>query len=282
MCGIAAMLDRSGRWVEQPELLRMTDAMRHRGPDDEGWYAGHGVGLGNRRLAIIDLTAGGHQPMSQRGRLRLDHLQRHALQLSRAAPRARGGRPPLPLGTATPRSSSTPTRSGATTACDASTACSRSRSGMPRERRLMAARDRFGVKPLYWSEHDGGFVLGSELKVVLAAGVPRRLDPQAVVEYFTFQNLFSDRTLFAGVHALPAGCSDRGRCRRREGAALVGLRASTPTGRARSRSGAARCAGRSRRRSIANSRPTCRSAATSRADSTPVPSSRSPPSAHRA
>ena len=64
MCGIAAVLDRSGRWVEQPELLRMTDAMRHRGPDDEGWYAGHGVGLGNRRLAIIDLTSGGHQPMS--------------------------------------------------------------------------------------------------------------------------------------------------------------------------------------------------------------------------
>ena len=64
MCGIAAILDRSDRWVEQPELLRMTDSMRHRGPDDEGWYAGHGVGLGNRRLAIIDLTAGGHQPMS--------------------------------------------------------------------------------------------------------------------------------------------------------------------------------------------------------------------------
>ena len=49
-------------------------------------------------------------------------------------------------------------------------------------------------------------MLGSELKVVLAAGVPRRIDAEAVVEYFTFQNLFSDRTLFEGVHALPAGC----------------------------------------------------------------------------
>ena len=58
---------------------------------------------------------------------------------------------------------------------------------------------------------------------MLAAGVPRRIDPQAVVEYFTFQNILSDRTLFAGVHALPAGSLTRP-TRRRQTPALVGLR----------------------------------------------------------
>src|SRR5262249_51649464 len=72
-------------------------------------------------------------------------------------------------------------------------------------RRLVAARDRFGVKPLYWADHAGRLVLGSEIKVVLAAGVPRRVDHEAVVEYFTFQNLLSQRTLFDGISLLPAG-----------------------------------------------------------------------------
>lgn len=205
MCGIAAVLDRSGRWVEQPELLRMTDAMRHRGPDDEGWYAGHGVGLGNRRLAIIDLTAGGHQPMSNEdGSVwityngMLYNYRELRRELVSAGHRFR---------------SSSDTEVFVHAYEEWGDDCLKRFDGMfafaiwdGRERRLIAARDRFGVKPLYWTEHDGRLVLGSELKVVLSAGVPRRVDARAVVEYFTFQNLFSDRTLFAGVHALPAGC----------------------------------------------------------------------------
>jgi asparagine synthase (glutamine-hydrolysing) len=72
---------------------------------------------------------------------------------------------------------------------------------------LFCARDRFGVKPLYWAEQGERLVLGSEIKVVLAAGLPRRVNAEALVEYFTFQNVYSDRTLFDGIRALPAGCA---------------------------------------------------------------------------
>ncbi len=204
MCGIAAVLDRSGRWIEQPELLRMTDAMRHRGPDDEGWYAGHGIGLGNRRLSIIDLSSAGHQPMSNEDGtiwITFNGMIYNYRELRREL-HALGHR----------------FRSASDTEVivhayeEWGEDCLRRFDGMfafaiwdANARSLLAARDRFGVKPVYWAEHDGRFILGSELKVVLAAGVPRRADANAVVEYFTFQNVFSDRTLMAGVHALPAG-----------------------------------------------------------------------------
>ena len=90
----------------------MTDAMRHRGPDDEGWYAAHGVGLGNRRLAIIDLTSGGHQPMSNEDGSVWITYNGDALQLPRAAARSRSAAGTTSARPATPRSSSTPTRNG--------------------------------------------------------------------------------------------------------------------------------------------------------------------------
>ena len=99
----------------------------HRGPDDGGTLvlAEDRVGLGHRRLSIIDLSPAGHQPMAQRGRLGVDHLQRRGLQPRRAARGARGQRPPLPLAAPTRRRSSTSTRRRVPTASSAWTACSR-------------------------------------------------------------------------------------------------------------------------------------------------------------
>ena len=74
-----------------------------------------------------------------------------------------------------------------------------------RKRELLLARDRFGIKPLYYAQVDGRFLFASEIKSLLKAGVPRRVSPEALVEYFTFQNLLSDLTLFDGVLMLPAG-----------------------------------------------------------------------------
>jgi asparagine synthase (glutamine-hydrolysing) len=76
-----------------------------------------------------------------------------------------------------------------------------------RRRRLFLARDRFGIKPLYYAVYDGRFVFASEIKAILQTGLPRRVSPGALVEYFTFQNVFSDRTLFEGVRLLPPGHS---------------------------------------------------------------------------
>jgi asparagine synthase (glutamine-hydrolysing) len=76
-----------------------------------------------------------------------------------------------------------------------------------RRRRLFLARDRFGVKPLYYANHNGRFLFASEIKALLAAGLPRRVSPEALVEYFTFQNVLSDLTLFDGVRMLAPGHS---------------------------------------------------------------------------
>ncbi len=74
------------------------------------------------------------------------------------------------------------------------------------DRSLFLARDRFGVKPMYTAEQDGFLLFGSEPKAILASGmVERGLDPGALVEYLTFQNLYSDRAVLKGVRSLPAG-----------------------------------------------------------------------------
>src|SRR5262245_12388123 len=64
MCGIAGILQRGTGAVAEADLKRMMDRLVHRGPDDEGTYLADGVGLGHRRLSIIDVTAAGHQPMA--------------------------------------------------------------------------------------------------------------------------------------------------------------------------------------------------------------------------
>ena len=73
-------------------------------------------------------------------------------------------------------------------------------------RTLMLARDRYGIKPLYYAQQGNSFAFGSEQKAILAQpNFGRDLDKQALLEYFTFQNIFTDRTLLKDVHLLPAG-----------------------------------------------------------------------------
>ncbi len=74
-----------------------------------------------------------------------------------------------------------------------------------RRQRLLLARDRLGVKPLHYAEHDGRLYWGSEIKAILAAGFPRRLDPAALHDYLSFDYVPGPRTMFAGISKLPAG-----------------------------------------------------------------------------
>ena len=208
MCGIAGVLSASGGPVATELIEDMTTAIAHRGPDDHGVHLDGPVALGNRRLAIIDLSPAGHQPMANeagdlvltyngeiynfrelRSELeRLGHRFRSAQRHRGRAPRVRG------MGQRLPRA--------------ASTACSRSRSGMLDGATLFLARDRYGIKPLYHTQVGADFLFGSEIKSLLRhpdmhveASLPHLL------EYFTFQNIFSDGTLFDGVKLLPAGSS---------------------------------------------------------------------------
>ena len=131
----------------------MCDVIRHRGPDDEGVWVDEGVALGMRRLSIIDLSTG-HQPIHNEDRAALDRLQRRDLQLSRAAAGARGGGPPL-LHRDRHRGHRPRLR-----AVGNEPRLRRLR-GMfafaiwdTTPRTLLLARDRLGIKPLYYAERE--------------------------------------------------------------------------------------------------------------------------------
>jgi asparagine synthase (glutamine-hydrolysing) len=205
MCGIAGLIHCNRAAVSPVTLQRMTDAIAHRGPDGQGhWIEGH-VGIGHRRLAIIDLSPAGHQPM-----VNADH--RYVLSYNGEVYNYRELRTELEaLGYWFRSSSDSEVVLNALAAWGVE-ALSRF-NGMfalalwdRRERRLLLARDRYGVKPLYHAQQGSLFAFGSEQKAILAVpGFERRLDKPALLEYFTFQNFFTNRTLLQGVEMLPAG-----------------------------------------------------------------------------
>jgi asparagine synthase (glutamine-hydrolysing) len=183
----------------------MTDAIAHRGPDGEGHFVDRGVGLGHRRLAVIDLSPLGRQPMTTSdGRFTLVFGgEIYNFRELRAELEAAGH------AFASHGDAEVLLRTLAESGVDA----------LPRlngmfafalwdrdEQTLTLARDRYGVKPLYWAERGGCLLFGSEIKALLAHGaLPPELDLEGLSEYLTFQNFFTDRTLFRGVRLLPAG-----------------------------------------------------------------------------
>lgn len=205
MCGIAGLVHLDGAAVSPVTLQRMTDAIAHRGPDGQGHWIEGGVGLGHRRLAIIDLTPAAHQPM-----VNADH--RYVLSYNGEIYNFRELRTELEaLGCWFRSNSDTEVVLNALAVWGVK-ALGRF-NGMfalalwdRRERRLLLARDRYGIKPLYYCQQGTSFAFGSEQKAILAVpGIERRLDKPALLEYFTFQNFFTDRTLLEGVKILPAG-----------------------------------------------------------------------------
>ena len=202
MCGICG-ISHFGGSVDRRTIKAMCDSLRHRGPDDYGIHVHGSVGLGAARLSIIDL-AHGHQPLCnetgsiwavQNGEiynyqdLRADLLQRgHHLATHSDTEvlvhlyeeygddfvqRLHG--------------------MYAFAIWDAS------------RQRLLLARDRLGVKPLVYMLHNGRLLWGSEIKAILTAGVPRRVDPAALHDYLSFDYVPGPRTMFDGIRKLQAG-----------------------------------------------------------------------------
>ena len=205
MCGIAGILHRGDTPVSEAALRKMTDAVAHRGPDGEGHFVEGPLGLGHRRLAVIDLTPAGRQPMATPdGRFVIVYNgEVYNFRELRAELEALGH--------------AFTSRSDSEVVLNAYAAWGEAAldrfNGMfafavwdREERRLFLARDRYGIKPLYYTQQGATFLFGSEVKAILAHPAYRtELDRQALLEYFTFQNLFTDRTLFEGVRLLPAG-----------------------------------------------------------------------------
>ncbi len=206
MCGIAGIFDLRGRRPIDPGLLeRMNQSQLHRGPDDGGVHIEPGVGLGHRRLSIID-RAGGHQPLfNEDGSVavvfngEIYNFQEIANDLTRRGHRFR-------------------------THCDTEVIvhsweewgeeCVHKFRGMfafaiwdRNEGSLFLARDRLGVKPLYYAElEDGHLLFSSELKAMFVhPRLSRSLDPYAVEEYFALGYVPDPRTILQQVKKLPPG-----------------------------------------------------------------------------
>ncbi len=205
MCGIAGILH-GDEYPASPILMkRMTDAIAHRGPDGEGCFVDGAFAVGHRRLAIIDLSPAGHQPMaSEDGRYVISfNGEVYNFKELRVELEAKGHR----------FHSRTDTEVILKAFSEWGTKSLKMFNGMfafaiwdRRERTLLLARDRYGIKPLYYSTVNNVFTFGSEVKALLASGlVDSKMNHEGLLEYLTFQNFFTDKTLFDGIKLLPAG-----------------------------------------------------------------------------
>lgn len=210
MCGFSGLL--SARSVDRDLLQRMGDAIAHRGPDDEGQWLDHeaGIGLAHRRLAIVDLSPSGHQPMvSEDGRLILvfnGEIYNH--QSIRAGLEASGRSPEH--GWRGHSDTETLLQAIAVWGLERALKCAVGMFALALwdrfERRLSLARDRFGEKPLYygWAEKD--FVFGSELKALRChPEFPKAVDRQALAAYAARNYVPAPYSIHPNVFKLPPG-----------------------------------------------------------------------------
>jgi asparagine synthase (glutamine-hydrolysing) len=205
MCGITGLINLNCAPVSPVVLKKMTDAIAHRGPDGEGHWIEGNVGLGHRRLSIIDLSPAGHQPM-----ISGDH--RYILSYNGEIYNFRELRTELEAAGYWFRSktdSEVVLHALARWGTDALLKFN----GMfalalwdRKEKTLLLARDRYGIKPVYFGRQGNVFAFGSEQKAITAnPAFERKLNKPALLEYFTFQNIFTDQTLLEDIHILKAG-----------------------------------------------------------------------------
>ncbi len=206
MCGIVGIFDRRGKSEISRELLsRMNETQFHRGPDEGGLHTEPGLGFGHRRLSIIDLSSG-QQPLFNEDKTVVVTYNGEIYNFPELSEQLKA--------------------KGHTfrTHCDTEVivhaweewgeACVDHFRGMfafgiwdRNQEALFLARDRMGIKPLYYAElEDGKLIFGSELKSLkVHERLPREMDPYAVEEYFTFGYVPEPKTIYKGVYKLPPG-----------------------------------------------------------------------------
>jgi asparagine synthase (glutamine-hydrolysing) len=205
MCGIAGIVDFNGSAPTRETIGRMTDLLRHRGPDDEGIEIIGPAGLGHRRLSIIDLSPAGHQPMTLEGaglhvvfNGEIYNFQEVKAELEALGETFR-------------------TRSDTEVILRAYRAWGvdslQKLNGMfafalwdEQRQTLFAARDRLGKKPFFYHHRPGRIAFGSEMKALLAdPTIERDVDPAAIDEYLTYSYIPAPRTVFRGIRKLLPG-----------------------------------------------------------------------------
>src|ERR1700693_526003 len=212
MCGIFGIIGRNAR-VPADVLERATQSLAHRGPDDSGAVilrdsarAAIEIGLGNRRLAILDLSPQGHQPMN-------DPATGNWIVYNGEVYNFREVRVKLQQAGLSFNSNSD-TEVILKAYAQWGEKCLQEFRGMfafaiwdAPQHRLFVARDPMGIKPLYFYHSDQYFIFSSEVRTLLGTGlVPRVIDGAGLLNYLTFGSLYDPNTLVAGVESLPPGC----------------------------------------------------------------------------
>ncbi len=205
MCGIAGLINFNREAVSAVILKRMTDAIAHRGPDGEGQWIEESFGVGHRRLAIIDPSPAGHQPMISRD-------QRWVLSYNGEVYNFKKLRVELEAEGIWFRSQ-TDTEVVLNALAKWGTDALYKFNGMfalalwdRKEKELLLARDRYGIKPIYYIQQGKTFYFGSEQKAIIThPDFQQIFNKSALLEYFTFQNIFTDQTLLSGMHLLKPG-----------------------------------------------------------------------------
>ncbi len=208
MCGLAGIARRGPGGVSAERLVRMADAIRHRGPDGAGLHADERVGLSHVRLSVIDLARGAQPMANETGTVFVvyngeifNHLAlRSELEARGHLFRTRSDTEVLVHAYEQWGERMLERLNGqfAFAIYDRHAGC------------VFLARDRFGILPLYYAERDGDLYFASEVKALLASGeVERALDPEGLDEVFTFWASLPPRTPFRGIRALEPGCCAR-------------------------------------------------------------------------
>ena len=206
MCGITGIFDtRDTREIPRDLLSRMNESQFHRGPDEGGLHVEPGLGLGHRRLSIIDLSTG-QQPLFNEDHSVVVVFNGEIYNFQELVPELKA------LGHTFRTHSDTEVIVHAWEAWGE--ACVTRFRGMfafalwdRNQETLFVVRDRFGVKPLYYAFLDTGeFIFGSELKSLMVhPRLTREIDPQAVEEYFAYGYVPEPRTIFKGTFKLEPG-----------------------------------------------------------------------------
>ena len=204
MCGINGIFHLNFKQVDQNQLVKMRDILEHRGPDDSGIYIDNTIGLGHRRLSIIDTSSAGHQPFfSENGR--------YVLVFNGEIYNYQSFYPEL-------KSKGITLKSGSDTEVLLQLyelygmEMLHKLNGMfafaiwdIQEKKLTLCRDRMGVKPLYYCIHQNTLYFASEQKALFGAGVPLEVSEDGMEEYFFNRFVAGENTLFAHVKKILPG-----------------------------------------------------------------------------
>ena len=202
MCGIAGIIENRGKEVSRTSLKKMTDSIAHRGPDDEGIFLSGNIGLGHRRLSILDVSSAGHQPMPNKdGTLWITFNGEiyNYIELKKEL----GGK----------YQSNTDTEVILAAYEKWGTECVKKFNGIfafaiwdKNKKLLFCARDHLGVKPFYYLQKNGAFYFGSEIKAILSVQQSTRPNDAIIYDYLAYGHYHhTSQTFFKDIMQIPAG-----------------------------------------------------------------------------